>query len=608
MIAIWPENMIEAFDAAEQKFAAKEFAVAEQSIGYSELCKNVRRLAAIFQQRGVKQGDSVVFSTQDDMLASTIFIALLRCGITAIFLDSETRSLRANHLINLVKPELVILDESIAESWQIAGKDKIIPIRKTKKSILNLLLRRKTQDGSLGGLMENASMAELPAHIDASLVAYVLFTSGTTSDPQGVCITHRALFSHLKTLSRVYGLTPESKILNTLMLSHADGIIQGPVLAFYNAACWFRPFRFRVKHIEDILDTIYRERITHFIAVPTILSLLCQLGNCANNSFDNGAFAMTVSCGAQLEVALWAEFEKKFNNRIVNVYGLTETVAGGIFAGPDDVSHQMGTIGKPVDCEVRIVDENGRDKAPGEQGELLVKSDSLTIGYFKAPEATRGILKDGWLYTGDIAAQTEEGCYKILGRRKAIVISGGINIHPGEVNEVLLTHPSVAESETLGEPDPVWGEHVVSAVSLKAAGSVSEVDLISYCRTHLEEKKVPLAIYILDSLPRGRSGKVQIEALKAAICELKRPEQMKLSSAEATILEVAATCLKKDVKSLSLDSSEEDLPEWDSLAHLILVAEVERIFSIKLSPAEVIRIKSLRDLLTLCTRKAEDMP
>ncbi len=597
-------NIVSLFSKLEKESKKKIFAVADKTVTYSEVCDKVRRLASIYNNLSVKQGDSIVFSTNDDILASILFISLLRMGITAVFLDPETKPKRAKKIIELVGPKILILDEQLIAFWDLSLTSLIIPIRKQKKSIINQLLGKNTEDNTLLGLLKRSPATELPENINPSNIAYVLFTSGTTTEPKGVCISYEGLFTHFKTLSLVYDLNQQSKILNMLILSHADGIIQGPLLALYNGACWYRPFKFSIQHIEDIFDLIYRENISHFIAVPTILALLCRFSNTANECFQNETFKYTISCGAQLEPSLWKEFESKFGNRIINVYGLTETIAGGIFTSPEDESHQIGTIGNPVDCNVRITDENGFDVKPGETGELLIKGENVMIGYLKAPEATSKILEDGWLKTGDLAVQEESGCFRILGRIKSIIISGGMNINPDEVTEVLNTHPMVNEAVTFGENDPIWGERVVCAVSLKDNNSLSEVDLINFCRKQLEEKKIPSAIYFLDFLPKGRSGKIQQENLRKEIEQHKsRSKNNKLNSIETQLLQLASDCFKVDMSDISLDTSEEEIQEWDSLGHLSLVAEVEQTFAIQMTPAEVINTKTLRDIFVICNEK-----
>ncbi|MCF6290637.1 MAG: AMP-binding protein [Desulfobacterales bacterium] len=602
----YPETLIQAFSRADSRETGKRpFASGDRTITYDQLCGQVRLLAGLFQDLGLTPGDRLVFSTQDDLLAAILFIALLRTGITAVFLDAETKPRRARRLIELTGPGAMVLDQELIDSWQPTTACPVVPVRnQPAASLVSRLLGRPAVDDSLAGRLAAVKPVSLPERLDPQDDAYVLFTSGTTADPKGVCITHHALDAHLRTLSSVYRMDSTTRILNTLILSHADGMIQGPVLAFFNTARWYRPFRFSVQHIEETLDLIFRERITHYVAVPTILALLCRLGGDQRDSFQNGAFQFLISCGAHLETNLWQRFEEMFAMSIINVYGLTETVAGGLFAGHEPDRRPIGTIGRTVDCAARLVDENGQDVPAGGRGELLISGDLLMRGYFNAPEATDRVLSQGWLYTGDIAEMDDMGCYRILGRKKAVIISGGFNVHPEEVTEVLNTHPAVVEAATLGIPDPVWGEKVISVVALKAGAAINEKALTLFSRQHLEGKKVPAAIHIVESLPRGRSGKVRLEELRGVINGRRIIPAAPLDpQSETRLLRLAAACFKTEVELLSLDTAEEQTAEWDSLVHLQLIAEVEKNFEIRFSAAEIIGIRTLGDIHALCEGK-----
>jgi long-chain acyl-CoA synthetase len=311
---------------------------------------------------------------------------------------------------------------------------------------------------------------------------------------------------------------------------------------------------------------------------------------------------MVVSCGAQLEAELWERFETHFVIPVVNVYGLTETVIGGLFAGPHLSSRRYGTIGRPADCEARIVGPEGDVLGEMLQGELQMRGAMVMTGYLNAPEATaRVLIGDGWFRTGDLASRDTDGCYRILGRIKALIIRGGYNIHPEEVTEALQRRPEVLDAVTFGIPDPLWGEKVVSAVSVDPAFPRSEAELIAHCRSQMEEQKVPSRIVILPSLPRGRSHKVLIEeARRLAMDILERNDPpgafhaKDAKNIEGGVLTEAATCFRVPQELLDLEMTTATCPGWDSLAHLAFVTGLEQRFSIQLRPDEILSITSLR--------------
>ena len=575
-------------------------------IAYAELHGRIGAIAALATDRGLGIGDRIVVATRDDAEAALLFAALILNGLTAINLEPDTGVERAVALIARADPALMILDRDIAAKWALPGNRPLLEIVKPAagKGLLGGLLKSRPQEG-LAAELARVGFAASPAAIPAETLAYILFTSGTTREPKGVCISHRALFGHLATLSRVYGYDPASVILNTLMLSHADGMIQGPVIAFYNQATLQRPVSFAIGNIERLLDCVYQLRVTHMVAVPTMLALMVRLSRNQDDAFQGGEFRLLVSCGAALEPALWEAVEAKFGVSLINVYGLTETVVGGVFAGAVIDSRVPGSIGRPIDCELRIVDDAGQDADDGQPGELLMRGSLLMSGYFAAEELTREVIDgDGWLHTGDIAVRGANGLYAICGRKKNIVIRGGLNIHPEEVAEVLALHPAVRDALAFGVPDADWGERLVAIV---AADAVAADDLLRFCSDRIEPRKVPSRILVVDALPKGRSGKIAIAAARALFDDADGIAAAAPAAgavdAEARLIALAARCFRTDAARLTLASGPEDMVGWDSLAHMEFVVAVETEFGINLTPRQVIAIDSLGKALAFATQR-----
>jgi len=607
-------NVTEALRKAEEESVRhKPFIISGRTLTYDILVDRIRKLTQLYKIAGLSCGDRVVIATHDDIEAAVLFLSLLWNGITAINIDPDTKPHRFSHIIRVSQPRGIILDAALKDVWKPDAVDFILEIKEDrpgKENLFNKLLRKKqvkkNEDHfySYPASLRTLEATNSTAVIDQDLDAYILFTSGTTSDPKGVRISHKNLFSHLHTLSRQFGYTRDSRILNILMLSHADGIIQGPVIAFFNQASLYRPMRFEIKTIGALLDSIRTHRITHFVTVPTVLSLIERFCKDKRNTLITGDFQTIISTGAYLEAGLWKRIEEYFQVRIANVYGLTETVTGGLFSGPGENDHYVGTVGKPADCEVRIVDEQGTDVRTGEPGELLMKGNHVMKGYLDAPEATAGVLRDGWLFTGDIATVDEKGFYRIVGRKKNIIISGGINIHPEEITEVLNLSPHVTDAVTFGVPDEVWGERVVSAVSLTDQCHLSEKDLISFCRTYLEETKVPDKIYVLPSLPKGPIGKVLIGKVKQIIQQIDSNQNTDLQgNLETRIISIAAHCFNVNQSDLLIYHGPDDTTGWDSLTHLEFVAALESHFGITFSPSEIMQIGLLSDALRIIAEK-----
>lgn len=595
------------FDRALKQNSNKTFIhFGDRKISYGEIKENIRKYTTYLNDAKIKQGDRIVFSSKDEVFNCMFYISLIANGITAILIDPDSGTDRSNAIIEHCQPHSIFVDEDLVKKWGLESTvyRNITPIvSKIKNTALDKLLRKKEQNqGSFPTCINNLTETSIKNQINPEADAYILFTSGTTSDPKGVRISYRALFSHIETLSKVYEINKNSKIFNNLILSHADGMIQGPMLALFSCSTLYRPFAFSIQKIEDTFDIIYRENISHWIVVPTMIALIYQFKQTDLDTLENKDFKYVISCGGKLESMLWENFESKFKTRIINGYGLTETVAGGLFAGPDEDSHIIGTIGVPVDCDAIITDDIGNEKPVGEHGEIWLRGSLLMSGYFNAPEVNKEIFSGAWLKTGDIGYKGEDGCFRIVGRKKSVIISGGVNVSPEEITEVLNAHPNVQESVTFGTADNIWGENVVSAIVAKPNTKLNEEIIIEHCRKNLEERKIPAKIHFLNELPRGRSGKVQIPEIKKQVENLQQENNLS-TDMEPAFFQIVSQSLQINIEHISLNMLAEETPEWDSLSHLVLIGALEKNFSIVFTPLEVMNIKILSDLFTLVKQK-----
>jgi long-chain acyl-CoA synthetase len=292
-----------------------------------------------------------------------------------------------------------------------------------------------------------------------------------------------------------------------------------------------------------------------------------------------------------------------FKVQIVNVYGLTETVTGSVYCGPDANSFKIGTIGKPMDCAIKILNEQAEQVSVNEKGELLLKGDHVMVGYFNNPEATAEVIIDGWLYTGDIAQQDEEGFIRIVGRKKNMINSGGFRTQPEEVEEIIQKITGIDECKVIGMPDTILTEKIVACIKLKDSVQLSDLLIYEYLRDRLEPEKVPHEIHFLDDLPKGISGKVQIDQVKKILIEkFKKPLEQAQTKIE-TIMKVAATVFKVDVSDIDESSSASTLSGWDSLNNLIFITELEELFNIQFSTADIMTMNNIRSINAVVTKK-----
>ena len=394
------------FDRAERSVGpAKPFVVGPRPLTYGALIDRTRRLSALFRKLGLLRDDRAVIATDDDDAAITIFLALLRAGITAVVLDPQASRPELETLIRAADAKALFVDERLIARGGVETSKRadaaLIPIGKgaMRPSLLRRLTRGlRTERPAAGELPYPALLdamtptADLPADVPESTLAYILFTSGTTSRPKGVEITHRSLAAQMRTFVRQYGLDDTARLLNVLPLHHTDGLTQGVTLALAAGATLVRPLRFRLERLPQLLDSIASDRVTHLVTVPSVIALIANLDEHQDERFASEDFRFVISTAAYLDESLWRRFEARFRTPIVNVYGLTETVCEALYCGPDPETRRIGTIGKPVDCEARIVGESGDDVAPGTTGELILRGDNVMRGYFRMPDETAAVL------------------------------------------------------------------------------------------------------------------------------------------------------------------------------------------------------------------------
>lgn len=579
---------------------------------YEWLQQRIKKVSGFFESINIKQGEKLFLAVSDDIEMSVIFLSALVNGIPVVIGDPDMKAPRAKAIIQRSHPSCIIADKECLESWKLPVIENCQIIRfikesGSKPSLLSKFLQKSKTENQLNDLKalleRSVALEQLPPSPSADELAYIIFTSGTTADSKGVAITHGNLAAHLATLQKVYGLDEGSTIFNQLLLAHADGCIQGPLLAAFAGCTWHRPFRFSIEKITALLDYCYANNISHLFVVPAMLNMLVQFSKDYEDSFDYPVFKALISVSAHLEAPLWDKFEEIFKVRINNVYGLTETVAGSLFCGPLKETYRKYTVGKPVDCEIRIVNDRGEDVMKGEVGELCLKGPHIMKGYLDDVALTNEAIKDGWFYTGDLANEDEDGFITIKGRKKNLIISGGYNIQPEEVTECLLNNPGITEAAALGLPDEVFGEKLVAAVVIKPGAKINAFDIVEYCRQFLDDKKVPHKVYILPELPKGLSGKIQVNLLKEQLMQTNRPKQETAGEYIEAVINIAVEAFQVPASRLGINDTSDTVAGWDSLAHLLFITALEEKFNIRFNTAEVITMNSIQKAVNLVKEK-----
>ncbi|WP_339793316.1 AMP-binding protein [uncultured Imperialibacter sp.] len=601
------KDFIEAL--AEESISKKVFLKSNASeYTYGNLLTRVKRITAAVKNCGISQGDNVVVSLSDDFEMITCFLALVANGITAVLIDPDAKKERVKKILSTVSVDGWICSKENADAWELPETSLAFSVEAqtgSSSKLLSKLLKKEVsvQKNTFEFYLKDTKEFDDFQIVSGNEIAYIIFTSGSTGNPKGVPISHGNILSHLKTLSKQYELSQSSVIMNILPLYHVDGLVQGPVLAAYNQVSLIRPFKFEIAKIPHLLDAVYKFKVSHFVTVPTMLVLINKYSEGYEKSFETSEFKYLISSAAALESELWNDTVERFKVRLINVYGLTETVAGGLFAGPAPDSLVVGSIGKPVDCQAAIFDEDGKELGENVTGELGLKGDNVFKSYLNPDENN---FHQGFFMTGDLAFRDPLGIYYIKGRLKNVIIKGGINVYPEEVIETLNQHPDILEAHVFGQNDPIWGEKICAAVVLEANRKLSPIDIVGYCQMHLESEKLPSAIYFVESLPKGLSGKVQIDELRKTIAMNSADDNGKSDSIRADIRKLAVKAFNTQIEDSDFGKHSSNIVGWDSLAHLSLATSVEDYFKIQLSTKDILGISTLNALEAIVQTKVSN--
>ncbi len=583
-----------------------------QDLTYKKVLDRIARLGSLYAGWGLSPGDRVLLASRDDGAVSTLVLSCLYHGFSAVVVDPASSADEAEHFLTLASPAAAIVDCNLLTTWPLDQLPRSLAIAETGGGggLFWQLLGRRDRSAKAGSeatqypaLLEGLPPSEPPSEMADHNEAYILFTSGSTSRPKGVRISRAALGEHARTFARHYGYGRDCRLMNLLPLHHTDGLFHGLLTAWLSGATSLRPMRFSVAEIEAFFDSIYTLRTTHLITVPTMLNLLERFADGYEEAFQTEDFRFIISSASPLEETLWTNFQTRFGVRVANLYGLTETVCGGLFCGPDEQTFRLGTVGRPVDCRVRLVDEDDHDVRPGEPGKLLIAGSLLMMGYVNDDQATGDAMRGEWFTTGDIARVDADGFYRIMGREKQLVVTGGINVQPAEVTGALLRVPGIREAVTFGVADEVFGEVLAACVVLDQGCPLDSAAIIDHCRGLLAPEKIPKTVALVPGLPCTPSGKVSLPLVRELYDQLAATRPVLSSDLDDQVLDLAAQAFRVPRNELQAGMGAQEIPEWDSFAHLAFVVQLESHFGVRLTPAEIMALRTLRDAQNLVRDK-----
>jgi long-chain acyl-CoA synthetase len=458
---------------------------------YAMLDEATARVAGLLRERGVQPGDRVGIMLPNVPYFGVVYYGILRAGGVVVPMNVLLKGREVTFYLSDPGAKVLFawhgFEEAAREGAQEAGADLVL-----------------VEPGEFEALVGGADPVRELADRAGSETAVILYTSGTTGTPKGAELTHDNLYTNCEVSVRtLFHGSEADMLLGALPLFHSFGQTCGLNAAMKVGACLTMIPRFDPG---KALEIIQRDKVTIFEGVPTMYHAL--LNHPGRDDYDVSCLRLCVSGGAALPVEVMRAFEEAFQANILEGYGLSETSPVASFNHPDK-ERKPGSIGTPIEgVEMKVVDADGNDLPAGEVGEIAIRGHNVMKGYWKRPDATAEVMRDGWFHTGDMARVDEDGYFFIVDRKKDMIIRGGYNVYPREIEEVLYEHPAVSEAAVIGVPDESMGEEVGAAVVLKSGQDASADDIRSFVKERVAAYKYPRKIWFLDELPKTATGKI----------------------------------------------------------------------------------------------------
>ncbi|MFP6605671.1 MAG: long-chain fatty acid--CoA ligase [Myxococcota bacterium] len=468
----------------------------ERQLSYAELERAVCGVAASLRARGIGPGDCVALLVPNVPEFTIAYFGILYAGAVVVPINVLAAAPEVAYFLDDSSAKLLIVHPLFEAPGKQGADEQGVPV---------------IVGGGAGGSdsleeMAAADPVDFPHPTAPDDTAVILYTSGTTGKPKGAELTHSNLLLNCAlVVPKLMGpdAGQEHVALATLPLFHSFGqtCVQNATISLggtFSLIARFEP--------QKAFEVMQRDRVTFFAGVPTMYFAL--LHHEGGESYDLSKLRYAFTGGAPMPVEVMNAFEKKFELKIQEGFGLSETSPVASF-GVLDKARKPGSIGYPVwGVEMCIVDAEDKPLPDGERGEICIRGHNIMKGYLGRPDATKEALKGGWFHSGDIGLRDEDGCYWIVDRKKDMILRGGFNVYPREVEEVLYAHEAVVEAAVIGVPHESHGEEVKAVVALSPDKDASEEDIIAFCKERLAAYKYPRSVEFLETLPKGPTGKI----------------------------------------------------------------------------------------------------
>jgi long-chain acyl-CoA synthetase len=459
-------------------------------LSYAQLDQASTRIAGLLAEKGFSPGDRVGIMLPNVPYFAMCYYGVLRSGGVVVPMNVLLKKREVGFYLEDPGAKVLFAWEGFAEAAE-AGAEQA-----GAQCVL-------VAPGEFENVLAAADPREEVAETQPEDTAVILYTSGTTGTPKGAELTHQNLTKNSAVARQLFDLGAEAICLGALPLFHSFGQTCGLNATIAGGGTLTLIPRFDPG---KALEIIQRDQVNVFEGVPTMYGAI--LHHPERESFDTSSLKLCGSGGSAMPVELLRGFEEAFGCKVLEGYGLSETSPVASF-NHRERERKPGSIGTPVEgVEMKVVDEDGKEVPQGEVGEIVIKGHNVMKGYWNRPDATAETIIDGWLHSGDMATVDDDGYFFIVDRKKDMIIRGGYNVYPREIEEVLYEHPDVREAAVIGVPHDDLGEEVGAAVALKHGAEVSAAELRDYVKEQVAAYKYPRSIWFVDELPKGPTGKI----------------------------------------------------------------------------------------------------
>lgn len=470
---------------------------ARLELTYLQLKQDSELLGKHLLHMGLKKGDKVSYMLCNGLQTAKLFLGVMYAGFVVSPVNLLAHPSQLEYVLDHSDTKVVFVSEKHRERLEEA-------LKKVPRNIQVFVL-----DVDSPTIFDRKEYGDLQLpDVNEEDPALLLYTSGTTGLPKGAVLTHKNLVAGGQYTTIAHRLTSRDRVLCSLPLYHINGLVVTAVSPVIHGGSVVMPHRFSVSQFWELISEY---RCTWFSVVPTMISYLLNGTDPYNigKKYNLEQIRFGRSASSALPPSLHKAFEEKFRVSIVETMGLTETAAP-VFSNPlDKTGQKYGSPGVAVGNEGKIVDSEGKELPPGMIGEIVIRGDNVMKEYYKAPGLTAKAIADGWLHTGDLGYRDEDGYFFVTGRIKELIIKGGENIAPREIDEVLYRYPKVLDAAAFGVPDEAYGQEIMACVVLKPGERCCEEEILAFCLKELGKFKTPKRIIFREELPKGPSGKIQ---------------------------------------------------------------------------------------------------